>query len=734
MRQSSSRERSDADDRIRSLEHKLSLLEQQHQKSVLESNHTLGIKQSELSAANQALRSAQQQLQDSHPDVLKQIEFVKDDLTDLSISEALYLEYSAIDRHRQTIREYVTCSVYELVRAERNAKEASLKELDMVRALLIKSEDECDRNARERDSVAKLKRVRESEMTAELQHLEAMNSKLHEEVTRKTVLISDLQAKGEMYDSLRAKAERLEADHAELAKKDVLNALSLRALTEEKDLTASKLFNLEKSVDMLRQDKMYLTKEVERLNETCAGHVRDKERLEARLTELKRSREDMVEKLVKVREEHQHAYEEKLNAELARLQSRTAGDLESIRVNQREAFEREIKGLKERFEQLTSEHEKLRTHAEGTREDYLSLQEEHRRLASQLESERTDTRNALKLKQFEYERLSLTYEEGMADFRKLKIEHEVLTKKQSVLKQEFYSLQTDTTKRILALEAQERSLQEKLSMYQQLEYELDMAILNAGGVEDVQDKSALQSGQVRGIHHMLESLGANVPTANKRRMKQSILLAQQLVQKQKQLEVLQAELTHVKERNAELETELTAARRALDSLNQPQSYLIQNLQAKEAELAAANRRAAQCAKDLAAREEELARALTVKTQLEGDLHRLLQGKQQMDELKLALLHGQRNGFGAAPTEQLSNRENIPPHATQPHPMHRNDPRMHFGTVAASQNRPTLSIDAHNLPHGLPLELTGPQGRKAASGGDSHLESQPKPLWFQKLGR
>jgi chromosome segregation ATPase len=159
---SASRDRSELEDRIRTVEHSHALLESQYQKSLLEFNHNLATKQTELNNATNTLRATQMQLQDANPDILKQIEYVKDDLTDLFISEPMYLEYKAIDRHRQTIREYVCCSVYELVRAEKNAKESMHKELEMIRAKLIKSEDECDRNARERDQLAKLKRRSDS--------------------------------------------------------------------------------------------------------------------------------------------------------------------------------------------------------------------------------------------------------------------------------------------------------------------------------------------------------------------------------------------------------------------------------------------------------------------------------------------------------------------------------------------------------------------------------------------
>jgi chromosome segregation ATPase len=473
---------------------------------------------------------------------------------------------------------------------------------------------------------------------------------------------------------------------------------------------------------------------------------------------------------------------------LNRLQSRTASDLESIRLNQREAFEREIAGLKESRDRLASEFEKQHSTLSGLKEDYTALQEEARRLQSQLETERTDTRNALKLKQFEYDRLSLTYEELLSDMRKLKIEHELLTKKHGVLKNEFYALQGQTQKDSQDLENQNRNLTEKLSMYQQLEYELDMAILNAGGLEDVKNKDELTGhggggGQIRGIHSLLESLGSNIPTANKRRMKQSILLAQQLVEKQKRIEVLTAELTHYKDRNQELEVELQASKHALEYTSQPHNYLIQALQAKEGELAEASRKSMQLGRDLAARDEELRRCIETKTNLEADLHRLIQGKQHLDGIKQALI-GNQNKFqtGASILDQqyaaqqgmsmgaIAAKENRPPQQQQYQQPPRmpymqnaavdhaslNDPRAHMAhmqmhassmsmppqhfaahsasavataaSLASSQGRPTSSIPAHNQASAQ-NRYTNQQQQQS---GDSNIDAQPKPLWFRKL--
>ena len=158
LKHSSSRERIDLDDRVRALEQRLVHVESLHRTAQLEFEHALKVKQSELTSATHALRSAQAQVAESSPDVLKQLEYLKDDLSDLATSESMYVEFKAIEPHRQTVREYVCCAVYELVRAERNNKEAMAKELEMIRVKFIQSEDEAERNARERDTIAKLKK------------------------------------------------------------------------------------------------------------------------------------------------------------------------------------------------------------------------------------------------------------------------------------------------------------------------------------------------------------------------------------------------------------------------------------------------------------------------------------------------------------------------------------------------------------------------------------------------
>jgi hypothetical protein len=140
--------------------------------------------------------------------------------------------------------------------------------------------------------------------------------------------------------------------------------------------------------------------------------------------------------------------------------------------------------------------------------------------------------------------------------------------------------QGDTTKYIVELESQAQSLRDKLSAYQQLEYELDVAVISAG----VTEAEATAGGAVKGIDTILASVGGSVPAANKRRIQQSILLAQKLLERQRAVEALGRDKAELQEQVAHLTAECHELQRQLDRIEQPHSYLLAAMRAKDTEL------------------------------------------------------------------------------------------------------------------------------------------------------
>lgn len=208
-------------------------------------------------------------------------------------------------------------------------------------------------------------------------------------------------------------------------------------------------------------------------------------------------------------------------------------------MRQAESYERDIASLREardnallELTQARQQHAESRTTAERMRLDLSGSQ-------LQWEKERAEQRQALAIKQFEYERLSVAMEDTMAELTKLKAELEAEVRKQRIVRSEYEAVKQLAAQQKAEADKRIDLLSDKLQTYTQLEHELDLAIVGAGKADM---ETGIGQGEVRGIHHILESVSSNLPLANKRRLQQSILLAQQLVDKQRKLQDAQKQL------------------------------------------------------------------------------------------------------------------------------------------------------------------------------------------------
>lgn len=80
------------------------------------------------------------------------------------------------------------------------------------------------------------------------------------------------------------------------------------------------------------------------------------------------------------------------------------------------------------------------------------------------------------------------------------------------------------------------------------------------------------------------------PTAAKRRIQQSLLLANRLQTKQKENEALLAEIKNLKEKLEGQESEVKLQKRLIERANQPHAYIMADVERAERELGIANKR------------------------------------------------------------------------------------------------------------------------------------------------
>ena len=225
-------------------------------------------------------------------------------------------------------------------------------------------------------------------------------------------------------------------------------------------------------------------------------------------------------------------------------------------MRQSESYERDIGSLREARDNALLELSQARQQAAESRAAVEQLRVESSASQLQWEKERAEQRQALAIKQFEYERLSVTMEDTMAELARLKAELDGEVRKQRIVRAEYEAVKQQAAQQQAEADKRLDVLSEKLQTYTQLEHELDLAILGAGKA-DVE--AGIGQSEVRGIHRILESVSENLPLANKRRLQQSILLAQQLLDKQRRLHDTQQQLEQIRAARTTLQEKVITA-------------------------------------------------------------------------------------------------------------------------------------------------------------------------------
>ena len=100
------------------------------------------------------------------PNWSRELQQLKAGLSDVLVSEAAYLQYSAIAAEQQTVKEFVSCRVYELLEREARSREALSSELQAVTQQLVRAESEMERVRLEKEHISRSKRLSHRSHTA----------------------------------------------------------------------------------------------------------------------------------------------------------------------------------------------------------------------------------------------------------------------------------------------------------------------------------------------------------------------------------------------------------------------------------------------------------------------------------------------------------------------------------------------------------------------------------------
>jgi hypothetical protein len=434
----------------------------------------------------------------------------------------------------------------------------------------------------------------------------------------------------------------------------------LLSTRDHRDALIARERDLVQKVEILTTDKKYLQKESEGASERARTAEAKIDRLQTKIRDLKKTKESYYEQLLSSKEKNRTDYEERLAAEVTKLREASAKEMEDIRNNSRDVYERENRSIREARESALQNLDR-----EISRNTLLQSQIDELKLANTSSIAKQETllaelRNEIKFKSFELERISLNFEEQMSVNRQSKIENDMLHEKLEVLKAEFSKLQADSDAKASELNLVISSEREKLSAYEELEIEYDNAIMQAGALAEHEKDLEFKS--------LSDTLDLGIPTAARRRVKQSLLLAQRLMKAQKEVNnlrfLVEAAEKGEKVAKAALETE----KRLSACVDMPKGYLVERIRALEGDLSKSMNENENLKDNLKKALDEIDSLKLTKGSLESHLTQLLNQKQELITMrsKLAALRKENDDAKMALINMPENISNLIPHHNPSH--------------------------------------------------------------------
>ena len=401
-----------------------------------------------------------------------------------------------------------------------------------------------------------------------------------------------------MYDEVAATVDRLTKRAAE-AEKEAAGAVSeTKILRQEKHTLVSQMESRRHQCELLTQDKAYLSREVDAARERERKWEEEEDRLREKARGLRTHRDELLEKLATGQAELTDKHEQRLVAEIERLQTKAGEDLSRLREEHTSARDREIRALRDLRDAAVADAHVARRDLVDLRKGYDDLLTSHRQSQKNADVSHAELSGQLRMKSMELERVSMLHGEASSVAKVLRIECETLTKKCRLLESQYLQLESNSNRTRTESDMSIAEMAARLSHYEGLERELDEAVLRqAAGKENVGSDSiggagsgSIGPGSVNSSIDGLNALSGAVPASLRRRLQQSVALGRRVNELERTLAATEASRDAAVAKCDELESEVRRAKsRAVDA-SQPYNYLVDRIADVEKDADAAARR------------------------------------------------------------------------------------------------------------------------------------------------
>merc|ERR1712166_412500 len=583
-----------------------------HEQQLQQIQQEFELLQTRLVTEVEGLRMKHNQIETTVPQLQLDLAVTKDEIRSLSLSEQAYKNLIKTPEEAMSLRDFVRVRAYEEIREARQLATARTDELDDLKARHRTIMQDKDRLQRQVDNFHRQDNMEKASADGDVHVLTVRCEALQQSLTDARIEANAMQGKAEDFDKVNRRYLEVQGDLEAACKELVICKATLSALESEHRQKQHEHMERDTQVELLKMNEVYLNREVEQLQGKVLELSESLAKKKSKVAVLKQEQQQMLDRVSKQENGWQRSTEETLQQELSRLRDRSEADKESIRTAMKDTYERESRILMEAKETAVRQldHERQRT-AEG-KQAYDQLMSTHRDVESKLSNQCVEARGQLKIKTYELDRVSLQHVEAMTNIRSSKMEIDALQKKVKLLKQEYYKVDTDATKRNSMLEARCSEQSRRISHYERLEKELDCAVLDVGHADEAS-------------HNAFAEISAGLPSDGARRIRQSIQLARQVAVSQQDLDTVTNELNETKKQLMAAKLDALEHKKACARAVQPQSYLVEVIDQKEQRAVAAEEKV----EDLTREIQEVSAALKV---AQEDVARLLEVQRDVGSL------------------------------------------------------------------------------------------------------
>ena len=520
------------------------------------------------------IKKIQRKIQLEVPVIQERNEIIKGQLSgDLLISEPLYIELKGLREEQLSLKDFVLMKVYEYVSKYTKDANKARKELKEMKNQLMMVTDDLDST---RAELLHQKKKYEDANTD-------FNRRINEYITRANDLETDLLKANTQISSLKEKGLRYEEVSEQLkealAREKVMHVEMVsqsgvcNSRTEEVKELNTTISRLKQEVSLLTNDKEYLQKENVVLSEKNKRLEDKNDQLTKDLQDSKAKINEYVDKLLNMKDDVRTRYETKYLEQLNDLKEGHKKDLESAKATLTEIYEKRIQSLSQEKGDADMKLVAIEQRLKNKSDQYEELLQENHALQKKLNEDSSSLRVELRFKEEETMKLTNQYEEQLHNYKEVQIEALALKEKLDVLRAEYYKLESSNRQDQADIRAENAMFKERLKNYEQIEQELDQAIVQAS-----------EGGIASDLGNALASAIAHAPTTAKRRIQQSLILSNKLLEKQKEMEELGEKLKEYRRENEKLAEELQMYKRLSEKTNQPYSYLTVGIEKAEKEL------------------------------------------------------------------------------------------------------------------------------------------------------